>query len=250
MSPFECSDIALAQYLDGELAPDQAGRIQQHIAECPHCAGEISQLMLLKRSVRAARSQFIPSAQFRRMIQRQISKPRRSWSRMGFVLAPAAAVVILVIASLLWTQRFRHTESFGEIADLHAEALASTNPVDVVSTDRHTVKPWFEGRIPFSFNIPELAGTEFSLLGGRLIYLHQQPGAQLIFNMRQHKISALIFQKTAEIAQALPAASDSEKRNLFHVCVRDLQDLRIVIIGDVDPAELRRLAQLIGTANA
>jgi anti-sigma factor RsiW len=66
-----------------------------------------------------------------------------------------------VIASVLWIQHSRRADSLSEVADLHVGALASANPVDVVSTDRHTVKPWFQGRIPFSFNIPELAGTEF-----------------------------------------------------------------------------------------
>ena len=58
--------------------------------------------------------------------------------------------------------------------------LASANPYDVVSSDRHTVKPWFQGQIPFAFNLPEFAGTEFTLLGGRLVYLHQQPAAQVV----------------------------------------------------------------------
>ena len=53
-----------------------------------------------------------------------------------------------------------------EIADLHVTALASASPVEVISTDRHTVKPWFQGKIPFSFNLPELQNTEFSLLAG------------------------------------------------------------------------------------
>ena len=73
--------------------------------------------------------------------------------------------------------------------------LASANPVDVISTDRHTVKPWFEGKIPFTFNLPELEGSPFALVGGRVSYLNQSPGAELIFRVRQHQISVFIFQE-------------------------------------------------------
>ena len=242
-------DAMLAQYLDGELLPDQASALQQHIGECPHCAAEVSELIGLKYSLRAARSRFTPSAEFRRKIQQQIAKPQQSWWRTRFVLTLATATVVLVIASVLWLQHSRRTDSFSEVADLHAGALASANPVDVVSNDRHTVKPWFESKIPFSFNIPELAGTEFSLLGGRLVYLHQQPGAQLIFNMRKHEISVLIFQKNAEISDAIPGESRIEKPNSFTVATEDSQELQFVFIGDADANEIGSLAQLIRTAN-
>jgi anti-sigma factor RsiW len=246
-----CNEDAttLAQYLDGELSPDQASTLQQHIGECPRCAAEVSELVALKRSLRAARARFTPSAEFRRKVQQQIAKPQQSWWRTRFVLALATATVFLVVASVLWIQHSRRTDSFSEVADLHVGALASANPVDVVSTDRHTVKPWFQNKIPFSFNIPELTGTEFALLGGRLVYLHQQPGAQLIFNMRKHEISVLIFQKTAEIAHALPTGSGIEKRNSFSVETFDAQELRFVVIGDADANEIRKLALMIKVAN-
>ena len=94
---------------------------------------------------------------------------------------------------------------YSEIADLHVATLASSSPVDVISTDRHTVKPWFQGKIPIAFNLPELENSEFSLLGGRMTYLDQTPGAHLIYDMRKHHISVFVFQE-----RSLPArASDS-----------------------------------------
>jgi anti-sigma factor RsiW len=239
----------LVQYLDGELSPDQANALQLHIGECPRCAAEISELVSIRRGLRAAKNRYTPNAEFRRKLQMQIAKPQQSWWRTRLVLTLATAAVFLVVASVLWIQFSRHTDSFSEVADLHAGALASANPVDVVSSDRHTVKPWFQNKLPFSFNIPELVGTEFELLGGRLIYLHQQPGAQLIFNMRKHEISVLIFQKTAEMAHALPAERGFDKRNSFNVETADVQDLRFVVIGDADADEIRKLTQMIRTAN-
>jgi anti-sigma factor RsiW len=242
-------DATLVQYLDGELSPDQAVALQQHSGECLHCAAEISEFVGLKRSLRAARGRFIPTTEFRRKIQQQIAKPQHSWWRTRFVLALATAAACLVITSVLWVRHSRRTDSLSEVADLHVEALASANPVDVVSTDRHTVKPWFQNKIPFSFNIPELAGTEFSLLGGRLVYLQQQPAAQLIYTMSKHQISVLIFQRTGQVAHALSTGGGIEKHNSFSVETADAQDLLFVIISDVDANEMRKLTQMIKSAN-
>src|SRR5438128_6379847 len=65
----------------------------------------------------------------------------------------------------------------------------------LISTDRHTVKPWFQGKIPFAFDLPELQNSEFSLLGGRMAYLDQTPGAHLIYDVRKHHISVFVFQE-------------------------------------------------------
>src|SRR5207244_13100803 len=67
----------------------------------------------------------------------------------------------------------------------------------LISTDRHTVKPWFQGKIPFAFDLPEVQNSEFSLLGGRMTYLGQTPGAHLIYAVRKHEISVFVFQEGA-----------------------------------------------------
>jgi anti-sigma factor RsiW len=246
MKQCERDAAALAQYLDGELPPDQASRMEKHISECPHCAAEVSAGVSLKRQLRAAAGHFTPSTEFRQKIQQQIARPHRQ-RRMRFVWAFAVLAAVLIV-SIVWLTYSRRTGSFSEVADLHVSALASANPVDVVSTDRHTVKPWFQGRIPFSFNIPELAGTEFTLLGGRMVYLNQQPGAQLIFTVKQHKISVLIFQNSQELPRASTDGS-VERRNAFNVAAWKSQNLRFTVIGDADANEIRKLVQMIKTAN-
>ena len=86
--------ITLAQYLDGELAPDQASRMEQHISDCPHCSAEVSVLVSMKRSLRAADRNFTPTAEFRRKIQQQVSRPQSKWN-MRFVWAFAMLAVVL-----------------------------------------------------------------------------------------------------------------------------------------------------------
>ena len=80
------------------------------------------------------------------------------------------------------------------MVDTHLIALSSPNPVDVISDDRHNVKPWFQGKLPFAFNMPEVQGSNFDLIGGKVVYVQQRPGAALLYRAGQHKISIFIFQ--------------------------------------------------------
>jgi len=137
---------------------------------------------------------------------------------------------------------------FSEIADMHVATLASSSPVDVISTDRHTVKPWFQGKIPFSFNLPELQNSDFSLLGGRMTYLEQTPGAHLIYDVRKHHISVFVFQE-----RALPARLDqnflSQKKLPFNMETWSQGGLRYFVIGDASSADINNLVQLFKAAS-
>jgi anti-sigma factor RsiW len=99
---------------------------------------------------------------------------------------------LLVIAVTLFGLRNSRADVGREIADVHLSTIASANPVDVVSSDMHTVKPWFQGKLPFTFNLPELSGSPFSLLGGRVVYVRATPMALLVFQYKLHEISMLI----------------------------------------------------------
>jgi anti-sigma factor RsiW len=121
--------------------------------------------------------------------------------------------------------------------------LASSSPVDVISTDRHTVKPWFQGKIPFSFNLPELQNTEFTLLGGRLTYLDQTPGGQLIYDYRKHHISVFVFQERS-LPSSLRGSSLAPEKLPFNVETWDQDGLRYFVIGDASKDEIDRLARL------
>jgi len=248
MSPSDRNDAVLAKYLDGELPQDQAIRIQQHIGECTPCAAEVAMLVSMKRGLHAADLFFSPSVEFRRKIQQQVSsKSRDKWNaRLVWVFGLLSVTLFL---STVWLESPRRAPTFSEVADLHVNAIASSNPVDVVSTDRHTVKPWFQGRIPFSFNIPGLEGKEVALLGGRMVYLNQHPGAQLIFTVRQHKISTLVFQESSVPVGEVTNNGDVERRNGFNVAAWNESNLRFMVIGDADADEIRNLVHEIKSAN-
>jgi anti-sigma factor RsiW len=246
----QCSSAAamLGAYLDGELRPDQSVDLQEHLGSCTRCASEIAEMARLQRSLRGARGHFAPSAEFRRKVQQQISKPRRrTW-----LLWPASigiAIATVLLSAIVWIGHARRSAAFAELADLHVNALSSTSLVDVVSTDRHTVKPWFQGKIPFSFNLPEFNGTDYTLVGGRMVYFHQQPGAQLIVSMHQHKISVLIFQRTVDLGPAFSPAAIVDRGTSFGIETWKSQQLRFVLVSDADPAGIDDLARLLKQVN-
>jgi len=166
-------------------------------------------------------------------------------------LGATAAVALLLIAGLLTIsvrqQQTQRQNTFSELADLHVATLASTNPVDVISTDRHTVKPWFQGKIPFTFNLPDLQNPEFTLVGGRVTYLGQSSGAELIYQVRKHQISVFIFQNRA-VGQELGTSSLLQKELSFNLESWNQDDLRYFVIGDASSDDIRNLADMLKKA--
>jgi len=114
--------------------------------------------------------------------------------------------------------------------------------VDVVSSDRHTVKPWFEGKLPFTFDLPELQGTSFTLIGGRASYVSQSPAAELLFRIRRHQLSVFIFQKSEANGECRNAEQTAQS---FHMRSWSSDGLCYVAVGDVSADDLNALAKLL-----
>jgi anti-sigma factor RsiW len=248
----------LDTYLDGELPEQEMRTFNAHVRGCPSCSADALMRVQMKRAIQGAGRRFVPSTDFRRRIEQRITpKPKRSF-RLGWMLASATAVILVVgtLTSLYvgsWSGKDQASRDhvFSEIADLHVETLASTSPVDVVSTDRHTVKPWFQGKIPFAFNLPELQNSEFSLLGGRMTYLDQTPGAHLIYDVRKHHISVFVFQEKSlspKLAESLDVNSPSPKQP-FNIETWSQGGLRYFVIGDASAADIDSLAKLFKAAS-
>jgi len=240
----------LDTYLDGEVPEGEMRTFDAHVRGCPSCSADALTRVQMKRAIQVAGKRYTPSAEFRKRMQQKIAaKPRRSF-RLGWTFAAAAAVILVVgtLTSVYLGTRSGRDQVFSEIADLHVAALASSSPVDVISTDRHTVKPWFQGKIPFAFNLPELQNSEFSLLGGRMTYLDQTPGAHLIYDARKHHISVFIFQE-----RSLPARLDrdplSPKQLTFNMETWTQGGLRYFVVGDASAVDIENLAKLFKAAS-
>ncbi len=240
----------LDRYADGELNGEQARTLSEHLRGCSGCAAETLERVQMKRAVQIAGQRYAPSAELRQRISKSIAaKPHRQSGWLWKILAlPALSLVILSVGINLYVGResARRQRVYSELADLHVAALASATPVDVLSTDRHTVKPWFQGKIPFTFNLPELQGSEFTLLGGRVTYLAQTPGAHLIYQLRKHEISVFIFQDRGEETASLP--SGPLHAQSFTVENWTQNGLRYFVLGDVSAEDIHALSQLLRDA--
>jgi anti-sigma factor RsiW len=242
----------LDSYLDGELPEREMRTFDEHVRDCPSCSSDALARVQMKRAIQVAGKRFVPSSDFRRRIEQSITpKPQRSF-RLGWMLAAATAVILVVgtfnstyVGSWSGKDQASRDRVYSEIADLHVATLASSSPVDVISTDRHTVKPWFQGKIPFAFNLPELQNTGFTLLGGRMTYLDQIPGAHLIYDVRKHHISVFVFQARSFSGNLkLPMSNSSLNKLSFNTETWSENGLRYFVIGDASSADIDGLAQL------
>src|SRR6204780_4343274 len=234
----------LDTYLDDELPENEMHIFDAHVRSCPSCSADALMRVQMKRTIQVAGKRFTSSAEFRRQVQQSIAlRPQRSLLPVWVFAATAVAVLAVGTLTLTYVQtRSGRDQVYSEIADLHVATLASSSPVDVISSDRHTVKPWFQGKIPFAFNLPELQNSEFSLLGGRMTYLDQTPGAHLIYDVRKHHISVFVFQE-----RSLPARLDENpvsKKQPFNLETWSQGGLRYFVIGDASTADIDSLAKL------
>jgi anti-sigma factor RsiW len=240
----------LDTYLDGEVSEQEMRTFDSHVRNCPSCSADALSRVQLKRAIQVAGKRFTPGAEFRKRMQQNMApKPRRSF-RLIWTLAAAAAMVLIVgtLTSNYLGNRSDKDQVFSEIADLHVETLASSSPVDVISTDRHTVKPWFQGRIPFAFNLPELQNSGFSLLGGRMTYLEQTPGAHLIYDVGKHHVSVFVFQERSLSGRLNDGALQRGELS-FNMETWSQGGLRYVVIGDASAANIDGLAKLFKAAS-
>jgi len=272
----------LQAYTDDSCTPEAAAEFEAHLRECPACAVEALALERLKRATRTHAMRYSPSADFQdRMaemlrganaaadlepaVERPTAKEiiRNTGKRKGTLnwpwmipqwaptLAGVALVVLTAVMAGIWTQHEAHREAMAELVDMHVATLASVNPVDVVSTDRHTVKPWFAGKLPFTFNLPEMQNSAYRLIGGKLVYLDGRPAAQLVYAVGKHDISVFISEEhpASSFSKILSVTGESSRREKGFTVERWRDaGLSYVMISDTNSSDVQTLAEMLRNA--
>jgi len=231
-------------YVDGELEPGEEQAVASHLQSCADCSLAVQEQQALKKAVRIAGKRFSAPPELYASVQRPMA-PKRSTALWLKVSACAASAALLAVVAFAWLSRpGTPNATVAQLVDQHVIMLASVNPVDVVSTDKHVVKPWFQGKLPFTFNPPELAaGSPFTLIGGKLVYAQHAPGAELVYQVRQHKISVFIFQ--ARDVHGEPTAGNQA----FVVNGWQQGGLQYYIVTDAAREDADRLRALLQDAN-
>ncbi len=240
----------LDAYVDGDAVHGEIAGMAEHLRTCPSCAADALGRLQMKRMTQAAAARYSPSPEFRLRMEKSIQKSARTnskpvWAFSWMPRLVAVAALVLIVASVLWTRHSAREQALAELLDLHVATMASANPVDVISTDRHTVKPWFQGKLPFTFNLPELQNSPFKLVGGRVAYFKHSAGAQLLFDLRNHQMSVFILQDQPGMT---PLGTGATREMAFNVETWSEGGLRYVVIGDASPSDIRELSELLRAA--
>jgi len=203
----ECREVArvLDAYADEELGPADSNSVHGHLDTCVVCRQQLAELDSLRRLVRSAPYYAAPESLRARLgnsLPRRRSIPELlTWAAMLTLVASLAGSALFVSWSV---RRGRRTDTIELMAQAvvgnHVRALMSDHLVDVRSSDQHTVKPWFLGKLDFSPPVEDLASLGFPLVGGRLDYLTDRPVAALIYQRRQHTINLFIWPESASSA--------------------------------------------------
>jgi anti-sigma factor RsiW len=259
------SATTLNALADGELTEAELASVTEHLHGCPACTSHALQQSLLKSATTRAGQRYEVPDQLRKRMEHLVasqSAPSHAVERKSSSLlsssdgpakwagwAAAAALLLSAGGMTLFERNERRVQTATlqrralatEVSDQHIATLAANLPPQVLSSDRHTVKPWFQGKLPFSFNLPDNLPEGTKLAGANLVYLHNRPAAQLLYNIGSHHVSVFVQQKTSGTEEHVPVT----EQDGFRLTGFSTKELDVVAISDVDPASLANLIGLI-----
>jgi anti-sigma factor RsiW len=185
MTDESCAEMRLLVQadVDGELDPADAARVAVHVEHCAACAAIQAGLLDLSARVRREATRHPTPEALRARVAARLTRgrPTLPWKLPGAGLAVAAILALFLLLP-------RGADLAGDVVSAHIRALQPGHLTDVASTDQHTVKPWFDGRLPFAPPVKDLASAGFPLAGGRLDYLAGRTAAALVYRHGQHVI--------------------------------------------------------------
>lgn len=236
-------------YLDNELDLPRNLEVDEHLRGCTGCSQMYQGRRALRDRVRSNSLYFRAPDELRQRIQRSLSQaaampwpPRRMpWHWIRVVAPLAAAAVIALMLFPVFRTPSSDTIIAQEVVSSHIRSLMVNHLTDVPSSDKHTVKPWFDGKLDFAPPVEDLASEGFPLVGGRLDYLNNRPVAALIYQRHKHFINMFLWPSDKEA----PTAARSVTVQGYHVFQWEKGGMAYWVVSDLEQSELARFIQAV-----
>jgi anti-sigma factor RsiW len=251
------SEILLNALIDGELDAGHARDVEKHAAACPACAEKLTEFREVHDAVSGAGLKMVAPAHLRSRIEKalpfpsaRVIAPRKFFqpSRRTFFggiaagSALSAALAASLVLTVVGTDKQRNVAN--EVVSAHIRSLQAGHLMDVETSDQHTVKPWFNGRLDVAPPVIDLTAQGFRLLGGRLDYIDGEPVASVVYQRRKHIINLFVARRlgASQASARLEAIQGYNVRNWSEA------GLDFWAVSDIAPDELNEFGQMIVTA--
>jgi anti-sigma factor RsiW len=237
-------------FIDDELDLMNHLQIEEHLQKCSKCKQEANNLRAIKAAAADSSLYFKASAGFQEKIQASLRKNQNAPTESSKVrvlqwqwLAFAGLTILVIVFGALFFQKDSNNEELlaKEIVSGHIRSLMANHLTDVLSTDKHTVKPWFDGKLDFSPPVSDLTSQGFPLSGGRIDYVGNRPVAALVYQRKLHFINLFVFPSEA--------SSDSGNkmfvRQGYNLITWTKSGMTFWVISDLNLGELQEFSQAI-----
>jgi anti-sigma factor RsiW len=237
------AEILLHALIDGELDAGHARAVEDHIAGCPRCAAQLHAYREMSKAVARADVRYKAPLELRRRIEASLPQPKQAPSRRavlrGFAMGSAVSAIAAtgLVAIILRSDDEARIES--EVVSAHLRSLQAGHLTDVLSTDQHTVKPWFNGKLDVAPPVIDLTAQGFTLIGGRLDYVDTRPIGAIVYRRRAHVINLFV----AQTASAERRAAKIETIQGFNIRRWSERGLNYWAVSDLAADELAEFGE-------
>ena len=233
------AEILLHALIDGELDAGHAREVEAHIAGCPRCAAQLRDYREMSKTIAGADLRYAAPPALRRRIEASLPQarvPNRRAVLRGFAMGSAVSAIAAtgLVAIILRSDDEARIQS--EVVSAHLRSLQAGHLTDVLSTDQHTVKPWFNGKIDVAPPVVDLTAQGFTLIGGRLDYVDTRPIGAIVYKRRSHVINLFVAQ-TASTERRAAKTDTLQGFNIRHWSERGLNYWAVSDIAKDELAE-------------
>jgi anti-sigma factor RsiW len=242
------TEILLHALLDGELDAGHARDVEGHLQGCPRCAAQFRAHRDMQQAMSAAQLRYAAPMSLRRRIEMALplAPPRAANRRSvlkGFVLGTALSTAMAASLMVAVIRTDQDQRLLGDVIMAHVRSLQGEHLTDVQTSDQHTVKPWFNGKVDVAPPVVDLTAQGFRLIGGRLDYINGRAVASIVYRRRTHVINLFVAQGTGQQLRG-----SNETMQGFNIRRWTAQGLEFFAVSDVNAEELQEFAEKFDSA--